>query len=76
MPRPRSMPMPVSGHDVLTAARYSLYHDVANALSDSPREAYARKRIQRALWLEPPSTSHTDEPTTLDQPHNAPAEPL
>ena len=50
--QPRPMPRPVPVKDVLTAARYSLHHDVANALSGAPREAYARKRLGALrAWL-------------------------
>ena len=42
---PRQMPQPVPVIDVLAAARYSLYHEVAAALSAAPSQAYARKRL-------------------------------
>ena len=45
MLKPRPMPMPVPQADVLAAARYSLYHDVANALSSTAAQAYPRKRL-------------------------------
>ena len=52
MPRFAQMPRPVPVRDILTAARYSLYHDVADALTSAPREAYARKRLGALrAWL-------------------------
>ena len=50
--KPRPMPTPVPSQDVLTAARYSLYHDVAAVLADNPSQAYARKRLGALrAWL-------------------------
>lgn len=49
---PRKMPSPVPSADVLAAARYSLYHDIGAALSVSPTQANARKRLGALkAWL-------------------------
>ena len=39
------MPRPVPVEDVLAAARYSLYHDVSNALAASVSNANPRRRL-------------------------------
>ena len=50
--RPRPMPRPAPMADVLQAARYSLFHDIASALSSAPAQAYARKRLGALrAWL-------------------------
>ena len=54
MLRPRQMPRPAPVTDVLTAARYSLYHDVAKALlKAAPKESSSARKRLGALraWL-------------------------
>jgi hypothetical protein len=77
MLRPRTVPRPVPVRDVLTAARFSLHHDVANALSGSPKEAYARKKLGALRgWLH---ALHRALPQARASPsphHPPPAPPL